>query len=83
MNKKYYVTMTDKVMSGWGKAEGKINKLVLMCDDYHEAILVYNHAINRKNMIYINICENKPYYNSNKYYVSWHDKNDYSDWYKK
>ena len=24
----YYVTMTDKFMSGWGKARGKINKLV-------------------------------------------------------
>jgi hypothetical protein len=22
----YYVTMTDKFMSGWGKADGKINK---------------------------------------------------------
>ena len=24
-----YVTMTDKFMSGWGEAEGKINKYVI------------------------------------------------------
>jgi len=33
----YYVTMTDKFMSGWGQAHGKINKMVVECDTYEEA----------------------------------------------
>ena len=82
MEEKYYVTMTDKFLSGWGKAENKINKLILVCDNHLEAFTVYNNATNRKDMIYINIHDKKPYYNSKRYYVSWHDKNDYPEWYE-
>lgn len=35
-----YVTMTDNFMSGWGDAEGKINKLSIECDDCDEAEIV-------------------------------------------
>ena len=83
MDKKYYVTMTDKFMSGWGKAENKINKLVFECNDHLEAFTVYNHATNRKDMIHVNIHNKKPYYNSNKYYISNHNKNDREEWYIK
>ena len=33
----YYVTMTDKFMSGWGRAEGKINKFVVECETREKA----------------------------------------------
>jgi hypothetical protein len=82
MAEKYYVTMTDKFMSGWGSAQGKINKLVLTCDSYTEANIVKQNAENRSDMKYINICTKKPCYNQDHYLVSWHDKNDYSTWYK-
>ena len=29
--RKYYVTMTDKAMSGWGMAKNKTNKYVVIC----------------------------------------------------
>ena len=29
MNKKYYVSMTDSFLSGWGMAENKISKYIL------------------------------------------------------
>ena len=42
--KKYYVTMNDTFMSGWGYAEGKINKLIFECDSYKEAEIVAENA---------------------------------------
>lgn len=79
---KIYVTMTDSFMSGWGMAEGKINKLVFECDSYEEAKIVANNARNRGDQKYINICSNKPRYNKNKYFVQFKTREDYPDWYK-
>lgn len=84
MNQKYYVSMTDKFMSGWGMADKKVNKLVIECDSYEEALIVEQNARNRSEMKFVNICINKPYYNPNRYYVSEHNKNDgYSSWFQK
>lgn len=78
---KYYVTMTDRFMSGWGQAQGKDNKLVLECDSYEEAETVYNNAIRRGEMRYVNITSRKPSYPHA--HVSYHTKADYPNWYKK
>lgn len=82
-NKKYYVTMTDKFMSGWGMAKDRTNKLIFICDDYEEAKRVAENAENRGDMTYINITTNKPYYNSKKYYAQEKTKDEYESWYKK
>ena len=63
----YYVTMTDKFMSGWGKAENKINKFVVECETMKQAGTIAKNARKRQEMKYINITTRKPYYNSNKY----------------
>ena len=34
---KYWVTMTDRFMSGWGLAKGLKNKLVFECESLAEA----------------------------------------------
>ena len=52
----YFVTMTDKALSGWGCAKDRINKLVFECKDYKEAVTVQENAENRTDMKYINIC---------------------------
>ena len=70
----YWVTMTDKFMSGWGLAENKINKLVIECENYAMAQIVENNAENRSEMKYINIVTKKPYYNKDRYVVNYHDK---------
>lgn len=70
----YYVTMTDKFMSGWGKAQDKINKLVFECDTKEEAEIVAENAGYRDEMKYINITMKRPYYDSHRYYVSWKTK---------
>jgi hypothetical protein len=81
-NAKYYVTMTDKFMSGWGKAESKINKFVVGCDTFAEARIVEDNAKHREEMKNINITSNKPYYSPNRYLVSYVDKEEAENWFK-
>ena len=78
----YYVNMTDKALSGWGKASGLINKLCIACETYQEAETVEENALNRSEMIYVNICTNKPQSKNNQYY-SWKDKASYPNWFNK
>lgn len=77
-----YVTMTDRFMSGWGKANERINKLVLECETWQEAEIVESNANKRDEMKYVNILTKKPYYSPSRYYVSWVTKEDYPSWYK-
>ena len=58
----YYVTMTDKFMSGWGQATGKTNKLVIACDTIEQAELIEKNARKRSEMRYVNIRSTKPSY---------------------
>jgi hypothetical protein len=63
--KKIYVAMTDKFMSGWGKATNKTNKFIIVCDNWAQAEIIERNAKKRNEMKYINICINKPRYSSN------------------
>ena len=78
----YYVSMTDKFMSGWGHARNLINKLVISCETYDQACVVATNAADRNEMKYINIRVKKPYYGSD-YLVSRHGKteHDYQTWF--
>jgi hypothetical protein len=78
-----YVTMTDKFMSGWGKADGKINKLIFVCENFEEASIVAENASNRGDMKHINICTKKPYYNKERYFVEVKTKTEYPSWYQR
>ena len=79
----YYVTMTDKFMSGWGQARERINKLIISCNTYDEAKIVAENADNRSEMKYVNIRYMKPYYSADRYCVSRHGKaeGDYGSWF--
>ena len=79
---KWYVTMTDDFMSGWGMARGKVNKLVLECDTLQEAESVERYARSRSDMTYISIRNTKPYYNKSKFYTSYKTREDYPFWYE-
>lgn len=80
---KHWVTMTDRFMSGWGLADNKTNKLVIECDSYDEAEIVYNNALRRSEMKYINICMNRPRYNKNTTFESYKTKKDMPRWFIK
>ena len=72
MDRKYYVSMTDSFLSGWGMAENKIRKYIIICDNLKQAREVAECA-GRKNsgFKYINITTKKPYYSSKRYVVSY------------
>jgi len=87
----YYVTMTDKFMSGWGHADRLTNKLVFECETMDQAQIVADNAENRSDQNYINICLNRPsYYRSTMgeayqvghRYVQNKNIADYPSWYK-
>ncbi len=78
---KYYVSMTDRVMSDWGMSKGKLNKLVLECDNLEEAEVVKRNAQDRSEMEDITIHKSKPTHNTKKYYTTYHGKSDYKRWY--
>lgn len=59
---KYYVTMTDKFMSGWGMAANKINKMIVECDTWQQAEQIKRAARNRSEMRRVNIRATKPRY---------------------
>tara|TARA_R100000655_G_scaffold55221_2_gene93278 strand:- start:3210 stop:3668 length:459 start_codon:yes stop_codon:yes gene_type:complete len=67
---RFYVCMTDKFMSGWGCADGKINKFIIECETKEEAIQIKYIAHKRPEMKYINIHTKMPNYNHKKYLVS-------------
>lgn len=71
--KNWYVTMTDKFMSGWGHARGKTNKFVIGCNTYKQCRRVMRNAKLRDEMIYINYTSQKPYYNDRQFLVSYKD----------
>ena len=76
----YYVNMTDKFMSEWGKARWRTNKLCIACETLEEAKIVEQNALSRSEMIYVNICHKKPQSKTHQYY-SWHDKESYPTWF--
>jgi len=63
--KKFYVTMTDKYLSGWGMSEGKKNKLIIECDTIEQAEQIERVARYRDEMRHVNICITKPRYGVN------------------
>ena len=65
---RFYVCMTDKFMSVF--PNGKINKLIIQCKTYEEAVQIKYSAHKRPEMKYINIHTKMPIYNKNKYLVS-------------
>jgi hypothetical protein len=79
---KYYVTMTDSFMSGWGQAENKINKLVFECDTMKDALTVESNALARGDQKYVNIRSTKPSYSSSRYYTQFKNKEEYPKWYE-
>ena len=70
-SEKIYVSMTDKFLSGWGLANNKIDKLVIICENFEQAETIKKNACIRGDMKNINICLNKPRYNLNRYIVSY------------
>lgn len=64
-----WVTMTDKFMSGWGEAEGRISKYVIECESWEDAERAELAALKRPEMKYVNVVRKKPYYTPKRYHT--------------
>jgi len=65
----YWVTMTDRFMSGWGDAEGRISKYVVECETFEQAQNARRRAEEREEMQYVNVARKKPYYTPKRYHT--------------
>lgn len=85
MTTKYYVTMTDTFMSGWGAAKDKTSKYVVVCDTYEQAKEIYKNLKAEKNseMRYIRLSKNKPQYSPKWYRVDYTNYADAKRWHNK
>jgi len=75
----FYVTMTDKFMSGWGHAQNKTNKLIIECNTIDEAAQIERAARRRSEMKYVNICARRPRYGAHVL-ESWKTYADMTGW---
>lgn len=66
----YYVSMTDRYMSGWGTAEGKASKFVVGCETYEQAQQIKRAAMKKEEMRYINIHTSRPHFSGMQFVVS-------------
>ena len=68
----YFVTMTDRFMSGWGGASGKTAKYVVECDTIEQARQIERVAqYEREEMCYVHIVTKEPrFYPLRRYQVT-------------
>ena len=67
----WYVTATDKFLSGWGLAEGKIHKLIIPCSSIEQARKLVKNMKNDRTLKYINYTSRKPNYPFRSYTTKW------------
>ena len=85
----WLVTATDKMLSGWGRAEGKISKRIVICEDSRQARRVAEN-MRQQGFIYVNThtCNGSgakwglPYYSPSRYVVSINHVKDCPIWNK-
>lgn len=77
-----YVTASDKKASGLGLARGKVAKIVIEVEDEEQAEKVSRYLRSRTDMKYVNVSHRKPWYDDEKYVVTWIDKKYANAWIK-
>ena len=66
-NEKIYVWATDKFLSGWGVAEGKIHKQVAVCDNWDEADKIIAGFTKSNDFKSVGYSTKKPSWNQSRY----------------
>lgn len=78
----WYVTATDKFLSGWGLATGKKHKLIVECKDIQQALKVKSNMEKDRTLSYVNYTSTKPSYPASKYTTKWMKAKDAPLWSK-
>lgn len=84
----YYVLTNDRFMSGWGRATGKINTIVLACRSHGEAVAVARYCRERPEQTRVRIVTRKPHVRGNVLYSlmtwdkcpKWYRYSTYTEW---
>ena len=71
--KKFYVSMTDNFMSGWGEAKDRIAKFIIVCDTFDVAEKVQSHFKKIDCMKNVRISKTKPQFDLRIYQVTFRD----------
>ena len=79
---KYWVTMTDNYRIALGQDENKINKIVMECDSFNEALKVRDNISDNSQLKRINIRSTLPHYSKRTHNTIYKTKEDYPEWYK-
>lgn len=82
MQKYYYVTATDKFLSGWGYATGKNHKLIVVCTTLEQARRVERNMKKDRTLSYVNLAMSKPSYPKDRYSVTTKKASDCPLWNK-
>jgi hypothetical protein len=80
-NNQVCVSATDKMLSGWGKAQGRTHKQIVICHNRQQAEKVADN-MRRSSFSYVNVRYGIPYYPSTRYTISYHDADDCPLWNK-
>lgn len=80
----YIVVATDKVLSGWGRAESRIHKQIIVCRDFEQTRRVMTNLRRDGSFTYINWFGHGhiPYYRPSRYTMSYHHADDCPLWNK-
>ena len=78
----FYVTTTDKFMSGWGMAKGLTNRLIFVCESLDEAETVNKNCMNRSDQKNVRVCTAKPRLKSEGFLYQVKDKENSETWYQ-
>lgn len=80
----WYVIGNDKHLSGWGRAEGKISKRIVVCRDREQAFRVARN-MEQTGFIYVSARPARrelPYYSPSRYVLSFNHADDCPLWNK-
>lgn len=67
MEKTIYVWATDKFLSGWGNAQGKTHKQIIVCKGWNQADKILKGLENDPSFKFVNWGYSKPYFTPSKY----------------
>lgn len=79
---KIFVSFTDRFLSGWGEAVGKVHKQVIICDNWAEADKIESSLNSDRSASWVRVYREMPYFAPGKYSVSYRMASDCPAWLK-
>lgn len=78
-----YICATDKFLSGWGKSEGRNNRLIFPCNSLEDVQAVMGNCEARSEFVRVTHCIRKPKLDNWTNFYQVKTKEDYPNWFKK